>query len=126
MAFARSTWITGLAIALFLAGALQVLLGSMEISHTRSGSTHVRLSFLRAILSECRVENLLPNEIRECVRLDAVGKNLPVGAEDYFLTDYYGEPFILERTDSCNDEFTGIYSKGPNRVDECGGGDDIH
>ncbi len=125
MAIARSTWITGVALALFLALVLLTLFGGMNIICTASQATRAKLSIVNSAISTCPIENPLPNHVRECIRLYATSLGIPPSVKEPFSYDNYGEPLVLDPSERCHGEFKGPYSKGPNNVDECGRGDDI-
>jgi hypothetical protein len=121
----RSTWITGITVVLFLALVSLAVLGSQDIVLTSSGMTAAKLARIRRVVSACSIENPLPNHVRDCIGEFAASQHTSQSEELLFSYDNYGELLVLEPSERCHGEFEGPYSKGPNRVDECGHGDDI-
>jgi hypothetical protein len=125
VAIARRTWVTRITVVLLLALASLALLGNLDHFSTSSGMTAAKLARIRRVISSCSIENPLPNHIRECIRRYLASLDIPLSGEIPFSYDNCGELLVLEPSEQCHGEFEGPYSKGPNRVDECGHGDDI-
>jgi hypothetical protein len=125
VAITRGTWIAGITFVLFLALVSLAVLGGMNSVCTVSQATRAKLSIINSAISTCPIENPLPNHFRECIRRYAASLGIPPSGEILFSYDNYGELLVLEPSEQCHGEFEGPYSKGPNRIDECGQGDDI-
>lgn len=125
MAIERSTWVTGIAVSTFLALISALLLSGMNIICTGSEMTRAILAHIRTSISECEIKNPLPDHVQECIRQYAIRRNIPLTHGVPFAYDTYGELIVLAPSEACRGESAGPYSKGPNRIDECGRGDDI-
>jgi hypothetical protein len=90
-----------------------------------SSATRARIEYIRNILEECiKNDEYLTAEV--CVRNHAIRVGIPSESAPKLYVDYFGEQLILVPSDKCEGiSLTIPYSKGPNRIDECGQGDDI-
>ena len=87
--------------------------------------TRAILAHIRTSISECEIKNPLSDQVQECIRQYAIRRNIPLTHGVPFAYDTYGELIVLAPSEACRGESAGPYSKGPNRIDECGRGDDI-
>lgn len=88
-------------------------------------STLARVRHIANIIAECDQSSSAKDPelcISQYMRVHGLGED----KAPHLYTDYFGEELILKVSDKCKVVSPRIpYSKGPNGMDECGGGDDI-
>lgn len=79
--------------------------------------TRLRITKLEFVLDACRIDAAsMPERIRCAIE----------STRQLTLVDQQGTPLVVSATGACSTvPFCGIHSAGPNRVDECGSGDDL-
>ena len=126
--------IRSLKIAVFVlaASVLGILIITFVISFfygrntTKASITEGKLNYFNSTLAECG-EGLSHKQIIDCIEEHAASHGIERRNSVYFYTDSYGELFVVSPSKKCgNFRWKGPYSKGPNKVDECGKGDDIN
>jgi hypothetical protein len=92
---------------------------------TKKASTRAKLSVIREAFDYCGDEGFVVRNKKECISkfMEKLGFD---PASPMFIYDTYGEKIILEVPEGCLGKNPRVpYSKGPNKIDECGAGDDI-
>lgn len=94
------------------------------LSVSKSSVTEAKLRRIDKILIWCKSSGVKSNSIG-CIR-EYVKENLSPDVMDGIIHDAYGQEIILDVSERCSLTSPRVpYSSGPNRIDECGGGDDI-
>lgn len=104
---------------------IAVLVSCTQVDNRRM-STHAKILNVRDALDSCNSKATTLEDIILCVEQYAVRLGIPKENSRYFLVDSYGEQLVLVPSKGCEMKaMTFPYSRGPNRIDECGSGDDV-
>ena len=97
-----------------------------SLTTTQRSTTIAQLKSVSATLDECRQQGLFDRNALSCLIADARRKGIPEESLKYVNEDSYGSKLVLETGTVCAGvAYCGPYSKGPNRQDDCGKGDDV-
>lgn len=99
-------------------------LSGCTLSVSKASVTEAKLRRIDKILFWCESSGVKSDSLG-CIH-EYVKENLSPDVMDGIIRDAYGQEIILNVSERCSLISTRVpYSSGPNRIDECGGGDDI-
>jgi len=113
------------AIFLGLLGGMLISCSSSDLS-TQAEATRAKLRIVRAAFNYCRDVGL-QGSVDECINGYLVSINVR-SDEPMFMYDTFGELLVFGLSEECKVKVPGAslpYSKGPDKLDDCGLNDDI-
>lgn len=88
--------------------------------------TRAAVTRLKSILASCEIYTMSDSSAEECIADYASKQSIPKSSIPSITHDYYGSAYIFSISPYCLGKSPKIpYSKGRNKVDDCGEGDDI-
>lgn len=106
--------------------SIPLFLSECQIVDRKSTAVHFELLTVREALANCSHKINSLDEKFDCVEEYVVRQGVPREHASTFYHYHYGEIFVMQLSDRCLPDNPLLpYSKGPNKIDECGEGDDI-